>query len=78
MLVHAAGDIAASDTELFSARIPMMNLSSFDNAVHMLLAEWTLVPAHGLDLSFLSVQKVTFGTLGYGPRARSVLHCHGV
>ena len=46
MLVHAAGDIAASDTELFSARIPMINLSSFDSAVHMLLAEWTLVPAH--------------------------------
>ena len=21
---------------------------------------------------------MTFGTLGYGPRARSVLHCHGV
>ena len=34
--------------------------------------------SHGLDLSFLSVQKVTFGTLGYGPRAQSVLHCHGV
>ena len=33
--------------------------------------------SHGLDLSF-SVQKVTFGTLGYGPRAQSVLHCHGV
>ena len=31
-----------------------------------------------MDLSFLSVQKVTFGTLGYGPRAQSVLHCHGV
>ena len=26
----------------------------------------------------MSVQKVTFGTLGYGPRAQSVLHCHGV
>ena len=23
-------------------------------------------------------QKVMFGTLGYGPRAQSVLHCHGV
>ena len=21
---------------------------------------------------------MTFGSLGYGPRARSVLHCHGV
>ena len=28
--------------------------------------------------SFSSVQKVTFGSLGYGPRAQSVLHCHGV
>ena len=28
--------------------------------------------------SLYSVQKVTFGSLGYGPRAQSVLHCHGV
>ena len=28
--------------------------------------------------SFQSVQKVTFGSLGYGPRAQSVLQCHGV
>ena len=27
---------------------------------------------------FKSVQKVTFSSLGYGPRAQSVLHCHGV
>ena len=24
------------------------------------------------------MQKVTFGSLGYGPRAQSVLHCPGV
>ena len=30
------------------------------------------------EASFYTVQKVTFGSLGYGPRARSVLHCHGV
>ena len=34
--------------------------------------------SHSLGLSFLSVQTVTFGTLGYGPRAQSVLHNHGV
>ena len=28
--------------------------------------------------SFSSVPKVTFGSLGYRPRAQSVLHCHGV
>ena len=28
--------------------------------------------------SFESVQKVRFGSLGCWPRARSVLHCHGV
>ena len=28
--------------------------------------------------SFYSLQKVTFGTLGCRPQARSVLHCHGV
>ena len=31
-----------------------------------------------LETSSKSVQKVTFGSLGYGPRAQSVLHCHGV
>ena len=30
------------------------------------------------EASFSSVQKVAFGILGYGQRARSVLHCHGV
>ena len=28
--------------------------------------------------SFSSLQKATFGTLGCWPRARSVLHCHGI
>ena len=27
---------------------------------------------------FLGIQKATFGTMGCRPRARSVLHCHGV
>ena len=30
--------------------------------------------SQGLELG----AEVTFGSLGYGPRARSVLHCHGV
>ena len=34
--------------------------------------------SQGLELVSSPVQKVTFGSLGYGPRAQSVLHCHGV
>ena len=30
------------------------------------------------EAGFYAIQKVTFGSLGYGPQARSVLHCHGV
>ena len=30
------------------------------------------------EISFQAVQKATFGTMGCRPRARSVLHCHGV
>ena len=30
------------------------------------------------EASFSAVQKATFGSMGCGPRARSVLHCHGV
>ena len=30
------------------------------------------------EASFESIQKVTFGSVGCRPRARSVLHCHGV
>ena len=28
------------------------------------------------EAGFYAIQKVTFGSLGYGPQARSVLHCH--
>jgi len=44
--VNAAGDIAANDMELSPARKHMINLPSFDSAVRMLLAEWTLVSVH--------------------------------
>jgi len=30
------------------------------------------------EASFQAVQKATFGSMGCRPRARSVLHCHGV
>ena len=30
------------------------------------------------EASLSAVQKATFGSMGWGPRARSVLHCHGV
>ena len=43
--MNPAGDTAADDTEKFPACKRMINLPSFDSAVHMLLAEWTLVPA---------------------------------
>ena len=29
------------------------------------------------EASFYAVQKATFGSMGYRPRARSVIHCHG-
>ena len=35
-------------------------------------------PKSRFGASFQSLQKATFGTLGCWPRARSVLHCHGV
>jgi hypothetical protein len=45
VFVNAAGDKAANDTEKFSARERVINLPSLHSAFHMLLAEWTLVPA---------------------------------
>ena len=42
--MNTAGDTAAADAEKFPARKRMINFPSFDTAVHMFLAEWTLVP----------------------------------
>ena len=34
--------------------------------------------SQGLELVSSRFRKWTFGSLGYGPRAQSVRHCHGV
>ena len=76
VLVNAAGDIAASDTELSPTRKHMINLPSSNSAVHMLLAEWTFgTGASVCRSSFLG--PAVAGTVLPGCHAASVVAASG-
>ena len=49
-----------------------------DNAGKLAVGSAGMQVKSRFGASFWLVQKVTFGSLGYRPRAQSGLHCHGV